>query len=85
MLRASDVPNASKLITRRGQVAAAKWDAVIVTPQKVRRGYADPPPECNEKFDAELAAAVEKFRVRRLAQIDAKVRELGVDVVSESD
>ena len=85
MLNVCDISKASALIMRRERITGAKWDAVIVTPPTLQRRYADPPLQCVEKFDDELAAAVEKFRKRRLADIDAKLRELGVDVMGDSD
>jgi len=71
MLTANDVERASELLRRRRWISSAKWDAIVISSFD-RDGYREP-------FDDGLAIAVEDFRIRRLAAIDAELRALGVD------
>jgi hypothetical protein len=68
------VKNAERLIEERERIAAAKWDSVT--------GYPDLAltPGEPEKADEQLIRTIEEFRARKLAAIDAELRELGVEV-----
>jgi hypothetical protein len=68
------VKNAERLIEERERIAAATWDSVT--------GYPDLAltPGEPEKADEQLIRTIEEFRARKLAAIDAELRELGVEV-----
>jgi hypothetical protein len=65
---------AERLIKERERIAAATWDRVT--------GYSDLAitPDEPEEADEQLIRAIEEFRARKLAAVDAKLRELGVEV-----
>ena len=65
---------AERLIQERERIAAAKWDSVTVYPDLALT------PEEPEKADEQLIRAIEEFRARKLAAIDAELRELGIEV-----
>jgi hypothetical protein len=65
---------AERLIQERQRIAAAKWDIVTVYPDLAIT------PHEPEKADEQLIRAIEEFRARKLAAIDAELRELGVEV-----
>jgi hypothetical protein len=65
---------AARLIEERERIAAATWDRVTGYP-----GLAITPDE-PEKADEQLIRAIEEFRARKLAAIDAELRKLGVEV-----
>jgi hypothetical protein len=82
MMTIESVKKAQRLINERNRIAAAKWTQV-----------AEPTPSGHQSFsayrntiaaDEQLQWAIEEFRARKLAEIDAQLRELGVDPASQS-
>ena len=63
------VHEAEQLSLERQEVAAAKWNAVVYAPDLPVAATAD----------EELRRAIEAFRARKLAAIDARLVELGVN------
>ncbi len=80
MLTVQDIEKASELIKLRERIVRAKWDVVAVGPQRPGQYMVTD----FEPFDDELAFAVEKYRGRRIAAIDEKLKALGVDPTKAS-
>ena len=73
-----DVKRADRLLHERRTVEGSRWNAVAKEDEDERwRGYT-PIPQL-VRADEILQAAIDEFRLRKLAEIDDQLRELGVE------
>ena len=89
MITPKKIKQAQSLLHERSRVAKAKWNAVTYDPGL------DPSPDVPaalyqqtgiaEGADEELQAAIEEFRQRKLAALDAQLRDVGVDPSAPDD
>ena len=77
-----DAKRAARLTVRYRRIQSARWDGVTDSPKTSGAGYVTEPPEYP---DSELRAAIEAFRRRKLAQLAATLRELGVQLPPPTD
>jgi hypothetical protein len=73
---------ASALLAKRGRIAGAKWENLRGKTQRQQAGFRTAE-EISLPVDEELAWAIEAFRKQKLHEIDAQLRELGVNPTKE--
>jgi hypothetical protein len=78
MLSFKDLDRAHRLKAERESIAKARWNMVVAERQESGWRTDDA-----AKADEQLQLAIEEFRARKLAAIDAELRELGIDPGTE--
>ena len=78
----NDGRSPARLTLRYRRSQSARWDDATASPKTPDAGYDTEPPEYPHR---ELQAAIEAFRRRKLAQLAATLRELGVQLPPPTD